>query len=94
MNNRIPMAGSDVSHRLSILIGFLSCMDASMNIWSQRGFSHGAENSNTCLAELVQAPSRELKICHTRGIPKGTGPNGPSPWGIGEAQSFRNNVNK
>ena len=27
----------------SIMVGFLSCIDASMNMWSQRGFSHGTK---------------------------------------------------
>ena len=44
-----------------------------MNTWSQRGFSHGAENSSTCYVDQGEASSKEYEICNIEDIPKGSG---------------------
>ena len=79
-----PASSGIYSSRLKIMMGFLSCRNASMNMQPPRGFSNGTGNYKTCLAEPDRVKSRGTKTCHINTTPKGSGEVIRTyPWGRG-----------
>ena len=95
MGSKTSPASSDISSRLSIITGFLSCRNASMDKQAQSGFSKDTGKSKTCLAEPGEATSKGPKTPHTSITPKGVGSNQDLYLGKrAETQGSRNSVGR